>query len=84
MKRTIIALPIAEPVKDGKPKRALSDREKEVLQWQADGKCNKEIAGILEIEPSTIDTHNRNIVKALTAANMKHAVAIGIRNKIIH
>jgi DNA-binding NarL/FixJ family response regulator len=83
MKRSIIAQPIEAAQKNGKGPRDLSDREKEVLQWQAEGKGNKEIADILVIEQSTIDTHNKNIIAALGAANMKNAVAIGFRKKII-
>jgi DNA-binding NarL/FixJ family response regulator len=63
--------------------RPLTAREIEVLQLSADGKCNKEIADLLGISEDTIDTHCRNIVKAMGATNSKNAVALGIRKKII-
>jgi DNA-binding NarL/FixJ family response regulator len=69
--------------KESKGIRPLSAREIEVLQLSADGKCNKEIADFLDISEDTVDTHCRNIVKALGATNGKQAVALGIRKKII-
>ena len=35
----------------------LTEREKEVLQLLAEGKSNKEVAGILEVSVYTVDTH---------------------------
>ena len=63
--------------------RRLSCREKEILQLAADGKSNREIAMLLFLSEDTIETHNRNIVCKSKATNMKHAIAIGIRNKVI-
>lgn len=61
----------------------LSEREKEVLQLTANGDTMKMIANCLHISTDTVDKHSRNIVTKLKAKNMKHAVAIGIRKKII-
>ena len=43
----------------------------------------KMIADLLFISTDTVDKHSRNIVSKLQARNMKHAVAIGIRTKMI-
>ena len=63
--------------------QSLSEREVEVLQLAANGKSNKQTADMLNVCKATIDTHTANIVAKLKAKNMKHAVAIGIRKKII-
>jgi DNA-binding NarL/FixJ family response regulator len=76
--------------KPPKPKAAatrllpdLTEREKEVLQLTANGENMKMIADLLFISTDTVDKHSRNIVSKLQARNMKHAVAIGIRSKMI-
>ena len=61
----------------------LSAREIEVLQLSAQGYSNKQTAAKLYITDDTIDKHNRKIVSKLMANNMKQAVAIGIRKKLI-
>jgi ATP/maltotriose-dependent transcriptional regulator MalT len=63
--------------------KILSGREIEVLQLAAEGLSNKQIGQNLNISEDTIDTHNRSIVAKLGARNMKQAIAIGIRGRII-
>lgn len=84
MKKETFELPITEIVKNGKANHGLTEREKEVFQLAANGQSNKLIADTLGISEDTIDTHNRSIVSKLKANNMKHAIAIGIREKIIN
>lgn len=62
---------------------ALSVRELEVLQLAAEGLSNKEIAEALFLSCDTIDTHNRNLIGKLRARNMKNAIAIALRTKLI-
>lgn len=62
---------------------ALTEREKEVLTLTANGENMKMIADLLYITTDTVDKHSRNIVSKLQARNMKHAVAIALRKKII-
>ncbi len=83
MKNQTFDLPITQMIKNGKVKHTLSEREKEVFQLVADGQSNKQIADTLGVSDDTIDTHNRSIENKLEANNMKHAVAIGMRKKII-
>ena len=45
----------------GPPDTPLTPRERSVLRWLARGKSNREIAEILSIAPSTIDTYVRRI-----------------------
>lgn len=61
----------------------LSNREKELLEYAANGFSIKEIAELIKLSRFTIDTHNRNILRKLAAKNMKHAIALSIRNGFI-
>ncbi|SDH01417.1 autoinducer binding domain-containing protein [Paraburkholderia phenazinium] len=53
----------------------LSEREREVLLWSAEGKTAAEIGSILGVAESTINYHVTNAVKKLRASNKIHAVA---------
>ncbi|HCT4819940.1 TPA: transcriptional regulator SdiA, partial [Pseudomonas aeruginosa] len=54
----------------------LSHREREILQWTADGKsCSGEIAIILSISESTVNFHHKNIQKKFDAPNKTLAAA---------
>jgi len=66
---------------DDKP--ALSEREREVLQYVAIGLNNKEIAQKLNLSTSTIKNHLSNILESLGASNRAEAVHIGMVNKLI-
>ena len=55
-------LPINKPSKE---KSILSSREKEILQLIAQGKSSLEIANILFIGKSTVDTHRKNMIRKL-------------------
>lgn len=63
-------------------RNALSDREREVLQLLAEGKSNKEIAGILRVTVNTIDAHRKHISDKLNLKSIaeltKYAVTHGI------
>jgi DNA-binding NarL/FixJ family response regulator len=83
MEKNGFITPVSRRIKVLKKPDGLSRRELVVFQLAADGFTNKEIGVQLDVTADTIDSHNRNIVKALGARNMKHAIAIGIRSKII-
>jgi len=53
----------------------LSDREREVFQLIAEGKTNKDIAAILFISPSTVETHRARIMEKLDV----HSVGLLVR-----
>jgi DNA-binding NarL/FixJ family response regulator len=64
------------------PRKALSPREREVLQLLAEGKSSKEIASTLAIAVPTVETHRRQLMDKLelrTIAELtKYAVREGI------
>ena len=62
--------------------RALSAREKELLQLLAEGRKRSEIAEMLFLSPRTVEAHRRNIMKKLglktTADLVKFAIREGL------
>lgn len=58
--------------------RALSSREKEILDWVARGKSNSVIADILEISPGTVDTYMRRIYEKLDVSDRTSAAVKGV------
>lgn len=61
----------------------LSRREREVLQWAAEGKTDWEIGMILGLSEHTADKFIRLACRKLYAANRTHAVAQAIRLGLI-
>jgi DNA-binding NarL/FixJ family response regulator len=61
----------------------LTPREREILQLLAEGKSNKEIAGILGISVKTAETHRANIMLKLDFHSITELVRYAVRNKII-
>lgn len=54
---------------------ALTGREREILEWVARGRTNKEIAGILGVRPSTVRKHLENVFAKLEVNTRTAAVA---------
>ena len=61
----------------------LTDREKEVLQLLAEGKANKEVAGVLTLSLSTVETHRTNLMQKLNLHSTAEIVLYAVRKKII-
>ena len=61
----------------------LTDREKEVLQLLAEGKSNKDVAGILDLSPLTVETHRANLMQKLNLHSTAEIVLYAVRKKII-
>lgn len=61
----------------------LTPREREVLQLLAEGKSNKEIAGVLGISVKTAETHRANIMLKLNVHSIADLVRYAVRNNII-
>jgi LuxR family transcriptional regulator, quorum-sensing system regulator BjaR1 len=59
---------------DDSPRPVLSEREREVMRWLADGKTAWEVSRILSLSEHTVLTHLRNAKQKLDAANNVHAV----------
>ena len=65
------------------PVNPLTARETEILQLVAEGLTNQEIAGMLFISPSTVDTHRKNIMSKLDIHSVAGLVKYAIRHKIV-
>ena len=61
----------------------LTDREKEVLQLLAEGRSNKEVATLLEVGLSTVETHRANFMEKLNLHNTAEIVLYAVRKGII-
>jgi DNA-binding NarL/FixJ family response regulator len=61
----------------------LTSREKEILQYVADGLSTKLIADKLSISPRTVETHRVHIMKKLQVNNGAEMVKRGLEQKII-
>ncbi len=64
------------------PSISLSQREREILQWTADGKSSGEIALILDISINTVNFHLKAILKKFKATSKTlaaaHAAMLGL------
>jgi two-component system, NarL family, response regulator NreC len=61
----------------------LTDREKEVLQLLAEGRSNKEVATLLDVGLSTVETHRANLMQKLSLHNTAEIVLYAVRKRII-
>ena len=61
----------------------LTDREKEVLQLLAEGRSNKEVAQLLNLGLSTVETHRANLMQKLGLHNTAEIVLYAVRKGII-
>jgi DNA-binding NarL/FixJ family response regulator len=62
----------------------LSKREREILQKVADGSTTRQVANELGISPHTVKTHLERIFEKLGANDRAQAVAMAIRQGIVH
>jgi two-component system response regulator NreC len=62
---------------------SLSDREREVFQLIAEGKVNKEIATLLSISLSTVETHRARIMEKLDLHSAAEIVLYAVRRGVI-
>jgi two-component system response regulator NreC len=61
----------------------LTDREKEVLQLLAEGRSNKEVANLLDLGLSTVETHRANLMQKLNLHNTAEIVLYAVRKGFI-
>ncbi len=61
----------------------LTEREREVLQLLAEGKTNKEVATMLNLGVSTVDTHRTNLMQKLGLHNTAELVLYAVKKKIL-
>jgi DNA-binding NarL/FixJ family response regulator len=62
---------------------ALSEREREIFQLVAEGKANKEIAALLCISPSTVETHRARIMEKLDVHSAAEIVLYAVRRGVV-
>ena len=61
----------------------LTDREREILQLLAEGRANKEVAALLNISPTTVETHRGHILRKLSLHGTADLILYAVRKKII-
>ncbi|HSS30759.1 MAG TPA: helix-turn-helix transcriptional regulator, partial [Nitrospiraceae bacterium] len=65
------------PAADREPAAdSLTPREREVLQWLAGGKTDRDIGDILGISPRTVHKHLEHIYRRLEVTGRRQAVAV--------
>ena len=63
--------------------RELSPREREVLQLLAEGKSMKEVAGVLDISPRTVEFHKYRMMELLGVRTNAELVQYAVRHGLI-
>jgi DNA-binding NarL/FixJ family response regulator len=61
----------------------LTGRETEVLQLLAEGRSNKEVAALLEVGLSTVETHRANLMQKLNLHSTAEIVLYAVRKRLI-
>lgn len=61
----------------------LSEREREVLQLAAEGHTNKDIAKVMSVSPTTVETHRANLMRKLDLHSTADLVLYAVRRGVI-
>ena len=61
----------------------LTDREREILQLVAEGKANKEVAALLNIGVTTVETHRAHILQKLGLHSVPELILYAMRRGIV-
>jgi two-component system, NarL family, response regulator NreC len=61
----------------------LTDREREILQLVAEGRTNKEVANLLTVSLTTIETHRTHILQKLGLHSVPELILYAVRKGII-
>jgi two-component system, NarL family, response regulator NreC len=61
----------------------LTDREREILQLLAEGKANKDVANLLNISFTTVETHRSHILQKLSLHSTAELILYAVRKRII-
>ena len=64
-------------------KEALTKREVEILGKYCEGLSTEEIAGILFLSASTVDTHKKKIMQKFGVSSLSKLVAVAIKNYFV-
>jgi DNA-binding CsgD family transcriptional regulator len=65
------------------PLDGLSARERQVLRLVVEGRTSKEIAGLVGIQPGTVDTYRSRIMAKLEIHDVPNLVRFAIRHGLI-
>ena len=76
-------MPDAPDIEHENRARALSGREREVLQLLAEGKSMKEVAAILDISPRTVEFHKYRIMELIGVKTTAELVQYAVRHGLI-
>ncbi len=61
----------------------LTLREKEVMQLLVSGKSNREVADLLFVSPSTIETHRNNVLQKLNLHSLPELILYAVRKGLV-
>jgi two-component system response regulator NreC len=61
----------------------LTDREREILQLLAEGRANKDVANLLNISFTTVETHRSHILQKLSLHSTAELILYAVRKRII-
>jgi DNA-binding NarL/FixJ family response regulator len=62
---------------------ALTEREREIARLIAQGKRTREIAGLLQISPRTVEAHRAHIMSKLNASSIADIVRFAVRAQLV-
>ena len=82
--QSVIASFVSDPeLMQRDPLDRLSGRQRAVLQLVAEGKSNREIAGVLGITESTVDTHRTELMRRLDLHDVASVVRFACQEGIV-
>jgi DNA-binding NarL/FixJ family response regulator len=61
----------------------LTPREREILQLVAEGKSNKDIAGVLHLSVYTVETHRANLMEKLNLKSVPELILYAVRKGVV-
>ena len=61
----------------------LTDREREILQLLAEGRANKDVANMLNIGVTTVETHRGHILQKLGLHSIPDLILYAVRKRLI-
>ena len=61
----------------------LTSREREILQLVAEGRTNKEVANVLNVSQTTVETHRTHILQKLDLHSVPELILYAVRKGII-
>jgi two-component system NarL family response regulator len=80
---SLLPTAIASKLAESMAHPELSERERQVLEYIANGRSNKEIGQILYISENTVKSHVKSILTKLDAMGRTEAIAVGIKRGLI-